>query len=290
MNSATGQDSDYISTTLDEVRISLHMWVLTLSSSSSAIDGTNQQSFTELTHTPLTPTHVIPNVSSPISSDGLSLPSSLQSPTCTHPSIRNRSSSTATATVTAVQDQGLHTSQQSQGPFAILPSHPVVAPKSVSTSTEPHTDTVPPSSLTSPHLVTIPSISRPSNPSPVPRSCQDLITMERDDDSPFGPLFPDTPRSSPALYAGRPFSPIVRLTGSAPSPTVPGTEIINRSRASTLVPEISRAEDNSATDDAGNFLPTDDSLLDYDNAPVHSPTHGSSHDLYDDTTAGNWVY
>lgn len=265
MNSATGQDSDYISTTLDE-------------------------SFTELTHTPLTPTHVISNVSSPISSDGLSLPSSPHSPACTHRSIRNRSSSTATATVTAVQDQGLHNSQQSEGAFAILPSHPVVAPKSVSTSAEPDTDTVPPSSLTSPRLVTIPSISRPSSvlePSPVPRSCQDLITMERDDDSPFGPLFPDTPRSSPALYAGRPFSPIVRLTGSTSSPTAPGTEIINRRRASTLVHEISRAEDNSATDDVGNFLPTDNSLLDYDNAPVHSPTHGSSHDLSDGCEAPN---
>lgn len=256
MNSATDQDLDYMSTTLDE-------------------------SFTELTHTPITPTHVISNVSSPISSDGLSLPSAPHSPTCTHLSIRNRSSSTATATATAVQDQGLHTSQQSQGPFAILPLHPVVSPKSVSRSTEPDTDTVPLSSLTSPRLVTIPSISRPSSvlePSPVQRSCSDLIIMDRDDDSPFGPLFPDTPRSSPALYAGRPFSPIVRLTGSASSPTVPGTEIINRRRASTLVHEISRAEDNS-TDDVGNFLPTDNSQLGYDNTPIHNPTHSPSHDL-----------
>ncbi|KAI6032381.1 hypothetical protein BKA83DRAFT_682559 [Pisolithus microcarpus] len=225
MNSATDQDLDYMSTTLDEVRLCLSLFAC--------------GQFTELTHTPITPTHVISNVSSPISSDGLSLPSAPHSPTCTHLSIRNRSSSTATATATAVQDQGLHTSQQSQGPFAILPLHPACVAK---------VHTVPLSSLTSPRLVTIPSISRPSN----------LIIMDRDDDSPFGPLFPDTPRSSPALYAGRPFSPIVRLTGSA--------------SASTLVHEISRAEDNS-TDDVGNFLPTDNSQLGYDNTPIHNPTH-----------------
>lgn len=35
------------------------------------------------------------------------------------------------------------------------------------------------------------------------------------DDSPFGPLLPDTPRSSPEMYGERPFSPITRVMGSS---------------------------------------------------------------------------
>ncbi|KAI6042192.1 hypothetical protein EDC04DRAFT_1024187 [Pisolithus marmoratus] len=262
MNSPNDYDLDHISTTLDE-------------------------SFTELTHTPINPTHVISNVSSPVSSDSLSLPSVPHSPARAHLNIRNRSGSTTTITATAVQEQELHTSQQTERLFAIPSSPPAALPKSPDRTTEPDTDTVPPSSLTSPRLITIPPIGSPSSAfdsSPVPRPRPGYTTLERDDDSPFGPLLPDTPRSSPALYAGRPFSPIVTLTGSTSSPVVPGTEIVNsppfsRSsstgrRGSTLSHEIFPAEHNGTTDDVENSSFTD---LGHGNTPIHSRTHSPRH-------------
>ncbi|KAI6098593.1 hypothetical protein F5141DRAFT_433512 [Pisolithus sp. B1] len=249
MHSASDHDLDHMSTTLDE-------------------------SITELTHTPITPTHVISNVSSPVSSDGLSISSAPHSPTRAHLSIRNRSSSTTTAIATAVQDREPHTSQPSQRHFAIPPSPPVVLPKSPDRTTEPDTDTVPPSSLTSPRLITIPSIGRSSSIlglSPVPQSRPDYTTIDRDEDSPFGPLLPDTPRSSPALYA------------------VPGTEIINSHplprgsstghRASALVHEISRTENNGTMDNVGSFLSADNVQLGHDHMPIHNPIHSPSRNL-----------
>ncbi|KAI6166485.1 hypothetical protein EDD17DRAFT_64024 [Pisolithus thermaeus] len=119
MHSASDHDLDHMSTTLDE-------------------------SFTELTHTPITPTHVISNVSSPVSSDGSSLSSTPHSPARAHLNIRNRSSSTTTATAIAVQDREPHTSQPSQRHFTIPPSPPLVLPRSPDRTTEPDTDTCTP--------------------------------------------------------------------------------------------------------------------------------------------------
>ncbi|KAI6107580.1 hypothetical protein EDD16DRAFT_1621430 [Pisolithus croceorrhizus] len=219
MHSASDHDLDHMSTTLDE-------------------------SITELTHTPITPTHVISNVSSPVSSDGLSISSAPHSPTRAHLSIRNRSSSTTTAIATAVQDREPHTSQPSQRHFTIPPSPPLTP--------------VPPSSLTSPRLITIPSIGRSSN----------YTTIDRDEDSPFGPLLPDTPRSSPALYAGRPFSPIVRLAGH---PLLQGFLHLDIGTSALKI--------IGTMDSVGSFLSADNVQLGHDHMPIHNPIHSPSCNL-----------
>lgn len=184
------------------------------------------QSFTTLTHTPLTPTHVISNISSPISSDTLSLPSAPQSPNLT---TRNRSSSQSTATA-----HELNPTQSADVHFTVPSSLLQRLCKSPDTEAEAETDIAPPSSLISPRLITIPPVRTPlSGPSSTPGSgpgsaststCQ-TPAAERDEDSPFGPLLPDTPRSSPALYGARPFSPIVSVMGSASPPS--GSKIVN---------------------------------------------------------------
>ncbi|KAI5987748.1 hypothetical protein F5J12DRAFT_866725 [Pisolithus orientalis] len=277
MNNPSDHDFDHMSTTLDE-------------------------SFTELTHTPIAPTHVISNVSSPISSDTLSLPSVPHSPAPANLSIRNRSGSTTTITATAIQGQELHASQRTETLATSLSPSVVVLPKSPDETTEPDTDTLPPSSLTSPRLITIPPIATPPSAfgsPPVLRSCPGYTTVERDDDSPFGPLLPDTPRSSPALYAGRPFSPIVRLPGSASSPTAPGIEIANAPpfsrgssfgrRGSALVHEISRAEENGTTANIESPLSNNNAQPGRGSTPVHSPIRSPRHNSSPGRQAPNTV-
>lgn len=55
------------------------------------------------------------------------------------------------------------------------------------------------------------------------------------DDSPFGPLLPDTPRSSAEIYGERPFSPITRVMGSSSGfVSVAGSKGTLSSRASSM--------------------------------------------------------
>jgi len=223
------------------------------------------QSFTTLTHTPLTPTHVISNISSPISSDTLSLPSAPHSPNLT---TRNRSSSQSTATA-----HELNPTRSADVHFTVPSSLLQRLRKSPDTESEAGTDVVPPSSLISPRLITIPPVQTPlsgpsstlgSGPGSASTSTCQTPAAERDEDSPFGPLLPDTPRSSPALYGARPFSPIVSVMGSASSsssrseivngpplsrlPTPRGLGNISR-RGSALAHELTREDGDG--DDTG---------------------------------------
>ena len=191
---------------------------------------TDDQSLTTLTHTPMTPTHVISNISSPISSDTLSLPSVPHSPALTNITTRNRSNSQSTATA-----QEFNPTQRPDVLFTISSSPPSGLPKLPDSETDAETDIAPPSSLVSPRLITIPPVQTPpfgrssapgSGPASASTSACQTPAVERDEDSPFGPLLPDTPRSSPGLYGARPFSPIVRVMGSASSLSS-GSEVAN---------------------------------------------------------------
>ncbi|KAL4063481.1 hypothetical protein V8B97DRAFT_1876821 [Scleroderma yunnanense] len=262
------------------------------------LSTTMDESFATLTHTPLTPTHVISNISSPVSSDTLSLPPVPDSPAPTKTTARNRSSSQSTAMA-----------QEVNAIFTIPSSPPQELPKSPDMETDTETDIAPPSSLISPHLITIPPIQSPSGRSSVPCSgpgsaststCQ-TPAAERDEDSPFGPLLPDTPRSSPGLYGARPFSPIVRVMGSASSSSSSGSEVVNGPassrvsasrrlgsvgrRGSALVYELARegvdvgeiGEDNGA--DTSGTLDTNGRTPVREETDAHSPVHGSNMDM-----------
>ncbi|KAG2142762.1 uncharacterized protein EDB93DRAFT_603119 [Suillus bovinus] len=105
-----------------------------------SICSTMDESFTSLTHTPLTPTHFISNVSSPFA-EALSV--SARTPSCAHSSATSHTAKDAESEANAT--------------LSFAPSSP----------------------------------SFSARPSP-----------------PFGPILPDTPRTSSA-YATRPFSPVV---------------------------------------------------------------------------------
>lgn len=67
---------------------------------------------------------------------------------------------------------------------------------------------------------------------PLPFTPTDQMMAE---DSPFGPLLPDTPRSSAEMYGERPFSPITRVMGSSSaSASVSGSMGTHSSRANSM--------------------------------------------------------
>lgn len=127
---------------------------------------------------------------------------------------------------------------------------PVLFPKSLDRTTEPNADT--PTFVT--HLSTF-NHDPPHRAVSLVLSVRQAIT-ERED-SPLGPLLPDTLQSSPTLYAGRLFS-IVILTTSTSSPAVTSIVIVNGPRVSSIgcrestpVHEIVHAEDNGCTKNTG---------------------------------------
>ncbi|KIJ69702.1 hypothetical protein HYDPIDRAFT_184301 [Hydnomerulius pinastri MD-312] len=216
---------DGMSTSLDEVT-----------------DDGHTQSFTSLTHTPLAPTHVISNVSSPIAPSPISLPHALPQPlTPNSSSTRQRSDSQSTTT------QG---NAHSANTLFVLPSSPFssssferVLPsvntppraRSTTLSSDGAEDT-PRAEVTPPTPAAPAPITIPLSNSHVPQTSSTSLTPRQDSpfrhssfpfaegatpitpqDSPFGPLLPDTPRSSAEMYGERPFSPIVRVMGPAPS-------------------------------------------------------------------------
>ncbi|KIK99021.1 hypothetical protein PAXRUDRAFT_606352 [Paxillus rubicundulus Ve08.2h10] len=191
------------------------------------------ESFTSLTRTPLAPTHVVSNVSSPTTVSGISLPLT--------PTRRLRSESQSTATQDTV--------------FVVPSPPPSPIRESPVTSTMPgietfssaeaiswplgyrdrsFTDT--PVSPSPPAPLTIPSTS-PSTPSANSASSPLPFTLPYRavaDDSPFGPLLPDTPRSSAEMYGKRPFSPIARVMGPSSSGSVDGSRATLSSRTNSM--------------------------------------------------------
>jgi hypothetical protein len=154
-------DEGSISTTIDEVCLSSSV-VPRLPNT----DGMGTQSFTTLTHTPLAPTHVISNISSPFT-DVLSI--SMPAPG------RSR-------------------------------THSGSSSRTVGEDERPSSTTV---------FFASPSTSSSAPPSP-----------------PFGPILPDTPRTS-AAYSSRPFSPVVRTPVRSRAPSS-GSSLHHSSSGSRL--------------------------------------------------------
>lgn len=195
---------DATSTTLDEV--SVHCGCLCFLVHSIRLS----QSFTSLTHTPLAPTHVISNVSSPITPSTVPLP---QTPT-RH--LRSESQSTTT------QGDASTLFIAPYSPPSPINEIPVMSPTMISPSRadltpHPPTDSVGRFNITSPSPLAITNAaSRPPEIAGAPHSLPFTPTNQvMADDSPFGPLLPDTPRSSAEIYGERPFSPIARVMGSS---------------------------------------------------------------------------
>lgn len=99
---------------------------------------------------------------------------------------------------------------------------PVMSPRAASSSfvvstPRPPIDNMNHLDTTSPSLLAMPIVGRPSpatEVTPHPLPCTPTYQVMADD-SPFGPLLPDTPRSSAEMYGERPFSPITRVMGSS---------------------------------------------------------------------------
>ena len=170
------------------------------------------QSFTSLTHTPTA--YVISNISSPVTSGTVSLPQT--------PNRRPRTESQSTPTpgdanviFMAPHSPPLTIHETS----AIFPrtSSPVSADATLQRPTDGSTH----ADITCPSPLVIPSpIHHSSAAENVPRPLPFTPTYQiMADDSPFGPLLPDTPRSSAEMYGERPFSPISRVMGSSSSRT-----------------------------------------------------------------------
>ncbi|KAF9226988.1 hypothetical protein BS17DRAFT_518757 [Gyrodon lividus] len=105
------------------------------------------------------------------------------------------------------------------------------------------TDT--PTCPSSPAPLTIPPISRqdgPANSSPFTLTVRNASSplpftptyQTTVDDSPFGPLIPDTPRSSAEMYGERPFSPIARVMGPSSAPGSVGSSATLSSRTNSM--------------------------------------------------------
>lgn len=213
---------DTMSTTLDEVCARCARFCV------PACSIQLLQSFTSLTHTPLTPTHVISNVSSPITPSTLSLPLT--------PTRRLRSESESTTT----QGDASTLFIVPRSPPSSIHKTPVMSPRVASSSSAdltPSADGVGHLDITSPSLLAIPNTIRSSPvtedaPHPLPFT---PINQVMADDSPFGPLLQDTPRSSAEIYGERPFSPITRVMGSSSS-SVPaaGSKGALSSRANSM--------------------------------------------------------
>ncbi|KAF8555543.1 hypothetical protein OG21DRAFT_1483791 [Imleria badia] len=179
-----------------------------------SVSTTLDESFASLTHTPLASTHVISNVSSPMTPSVVSLPQT--------PTRRLRSGSQSTTT---------------QGDV-------VMSPRAASTSSavrtpRPPTDNMRHIDTASPSALAIPSADHRSPategvPHPLPFTPTYQVMA---DDSPFGPLLPDTPRSSAEMYGERPFSPITRVMGSSSgSVSAAGSKGTLSSRANSTSP------------------------------------------------------
>ncbi|KAF8839323.1 hypothetical protein BDN67DRAFT_981912 [Paxillus ammoniavirescens] len=200
------------------------------------------ESFTALTRTPLAPTHVVSNVSSPVTVSTISLP---LTPTRR---LRSESQSTATQDTVFVVPSPLpspirespvtltmsRTETLSSAEVASwLPSYRDLS--STNTSTPPS----PPAPLTIPltsrqeysshSLPFTPSANNTSSPLPFTPTYRAVA-----DDSPFGPLLPDTPRSSAEMYGDRPFSPIARVMGPSSSGSVNGSRATLPSRTNSM--------------------------------------------------------
>ncbi|KAG8219069.1 hypothetical protein J3R82DRAFT_4826 [Butyriboletus roseoflavus] len=175
---------------------------------------TLDESFTSLTHTPLEPTHVISNISSPITPSTVSLPLT--------PTRRLRSESQSTTTQGDASTFTLLIAPQSPpSPTHDMPvmSPTVVSPGSADPTPRPLNDGVGHFDITSPSPFAIPNAIRNSPategaPHPLPFTPTNQVMA---DDSPFGPLLQDTPRSGAEIYGERPFSPITRVMGSSSS-------------------------------------------------------------------------
>ncbi|KAH0840328.1 hypothetical protein J3R83DRAFT_1344 [Lanmaoa asiatica] len=173
---------------------------------------TLDESFTSLTHTPLPSTHVISNLSSPITPSTVSLP---LTPT-RH--LRSESQSTTTQGDLSTLFIAPHC------PSSPIHEIPVMSPRTASPgcadlTPRPLADSVGHLDITSPSPLAIPNavLRSPATddvPHPLPFTPTHLFMA---DDSPFGPLLPDTPRSSAEMYVERPFSPITRVMGSSSS-------------------------------------------------------------------------
>ena len=153
---------------------------------------------------------MISNVSSPLIPSTVSLPQT--------PTRRLRSDSQSTTT----QGNGGTLFIVPHSPPSSIRDIPAMSPRVASLSSAALTP-CPPADNTS-HLDTTSSvpISTPVSdrrspatedaPEPLPFTPTYQVMAE---DSPFGPLLPDTPRSSAEMYGERPFSPITRVMGSS---------------------------------------------------------------------------
>ncbi|KAG6373881.1 hypothetical protein JVT61DRAFT_6034 [Boletus reticuloceps] len=165
---------------------------------------TLDESFASLTHTPLASTHVISNVSSPITPSTVSLP---QTPTRR---LRSVSQSTTQGNV-STSFIALHS------PPSPIHEIPVVSPRAAPPGSGLPTPRPPTDSAshfdTTPSL--LPAIAFADRRSPTTEGIPHLpftpTCQVMADDSPFGPLLPDTSRSSAEMYGERPFSPIMRV-------------------------------------------------------------------------------
>ncbi|KAG9317891.1 hypothetical protein JVU11DRAFT_2120 [Chiua virens] len=155
---------------------------------------TLDESFTSLSHTPLASTHVISNVSSPMTRSTASLPLS--------PTRRLRSESQSTTT---------------QGDVALSDS--------VDSIVSRPTDAVANPDVVLPFPLAIPRTARRSSATdgvlqPLVHTSTYQLMIE---EPPFGPLLPDTPRSSAEMYGERPFSPITRAMAPPSAAGLEGT-------------------------------------------------------------------
>ncbi|KAF9235206.1 hypothetical protein BU15DRAFT_65042 [Melanogaster broomeanus] len=205
------------------------------------------ESFTSLSRTPLAPTHIISNVSSPTTFSTLSLPLT--------PSRRLRSQSQSTTTqgdvnslfiVPSLPPSPIHESPKTSRTESEVLSSAELWP-SLPTDCNPGiTDN--PTPLSPPAPLTIPqsshqdsptrsspsssfthSANKSSSPLPFTPTYQGLA-----DDSPFGPLLPDTPRSSAEMYGERPFSPIARILSPSGPVSVHGSRGALSSRTNSM--------------------------------------------------------
>ena len=211
---------DSTSTTLDEVSVRCACPHTHASSIQLFI-----KSFGSLTHTPLASTHVISNVSSPITASTVSLP---QTPTRR---FRSESQSTTTQGLVIVPRSSPSPMREIpvMSPRTEFPDSAVLTPRPPTDSD--HLDLTYPAPLAIP-IADCRSPITEGAPHPLPFTPTYQVMAG---DSPFGPLLPDTPRSTAEMYGDRPFSPITRVMGPSSGPvSTAGSKAMLSSRANSM--------------------------------------------------------